>query len=166
MDETREVDNGEMGAVRAADLDPQDVLGEGFPVYRDAHGELGVLDDAWEVVETAHLRFETTQGLALRLIAGVVRDDGHLGTDIPCTSQDQFGGKAGAEIALDGKRNAGDGLQDGALARRLVSADDDLGERDVVVDALVAEIVDGVEELKLVCRAQLAHAVAVKRHHG
>lgn len=60
-----------------------------------------------------------------------------------------MGCEAGAEVVFAREGDFGDCLEDGGFSGRLVSADDDLGEGDKVVDTVGAELVDFVEELEL-----------------
>lgn len=66
------------------------------------------------------------------------------------STQDNLSSEAGAETVIDRKMDARNGLEDGAFAGALVTADDQLGEGDVAVDAVVAQLIDEVEECSVV----------------
>ncbi len=166
VDEAGKVDDGKMRAVRAGHLDAEDVLGKGPAVVAgDAHLKLCSLNQLGEMVEVVKLLAEGQKIFALGLGTGAMGDDGNGGADVGSPAQDQLGREASAKVALDGEENARDRLEDGALAGRLVAADDDLREGDVVVDALQAELVNRVKEDELVLGAELAQGVGGEGDH-
>lgn len=57
--------------------------------------------------------------------------------------------EARAEIVLAGEGNFRDCFEDGGFTGGLVPTDDDLRERDELIDAIRAELVDFVEEVEL-----------------
>lgn len=69
-----------------------------------------------------------------------------------------------AQAVFGWESESGEALKDGALARRLVSADDELGKADVVVvQSLVSELVDGIEEFDLLGGLELVQGFGFNR---
>src|SRR5690554_724578 len=116
VDESREVDDGQMWALRARDLDAEDIVREGLAVRRDAHCLLGLLYDVGQVSKPRQLFFEAAQGSDLCLWTRLVGNDGDAGTVYLISPQNQFGRETGTEVAFDGEGDSGYCFQDRALS--------------------------------------------------
>src|SRR6187549_561243 len=88
------------------------------------------------------------------MVIGELDLDVNLG--FACLAENQLRCESCAQVSLHGKAHAGDGFENRALSRRLVTDHNDLGEIDDLANLKLAKAVDGIEQGLLLCRVQLA----------
>ena len=164
LEQSRHINDGEMRLVGARDLDLENVVAEhgqaGVVLGRaraDSHGGIGLFDDGGQIlaVKVGQLPVEGPELVPQRVIGIVTGGDGDddaLGRTAP---ESDLGGIARAEALASRKGEAGQTLEEGALARRLAADNDDLGSLDV--DADVAK---PVLLLQIVAVAEVVQAAA------
>ncbi|KAI6758320.1 hypothetical protein HG530_010560 [Fusarium avenaceum] len=149
--EPGKVYHGKMWLVRPSELDAENVFVVVPCTGWDSHGRFRLLRHGAQALHiNADPRLPVFKTFSILAEPVLTWDDGHLGVRLETPAKDQLGRETRTETVSYGERHTGDGLEDGALPRRLVSADNNLGQVNITTNSVQAEFVDDVQEISVI----------------
>lgn len=146
LEDTRDVDDREVLLIGAGDFDAQNIRAKGLLGGAvDFHDVLNPTHDVGEggLIKRGEADLlPGADGVDVALVSILAGNDRHSDRVSGITAEGDLSCKAGAEAAVARKGQAGEALEDGRLAARLITDDNDLRKVNVMADVAGEECID------------------------